>query len=70
MSVLRHPNAPPAAVAALIAAVIEANLYAPPWRLAQLITGELAAQGWHVGAPDSCRPTKSAATAGAEIGAL
>jgi hypothetical protein len=54
---------PPAAVAALIAAILEANPYAPPWRQAQLVTEELAAQGWHVGAPGTCRATNSAAGA-------
>jgi hypothetical protein len=64
----RRPNPPPEtrsepppAVAALIAAVIEANVFAPPWRQAQLVTEELALQGWHVGAPGTCRPTTSAA---------
>lgn len=63
VSTTPRSDPPPAAVAALIAAILEANPYAPPWRQAQLVTEELAAQGWHVGAPGSCRPTMSAADA-------
>jgi hypothetical protein len=49
----------PDAVVALMSAVLEANPFAPPARLAQLLAEELRREGWHVGAPGSCRPSMS-----------
>ena len=50
----------PDAVVALMSAVLEANPFAPPVRQAQLLVEELRREGWHVGAPGSCRLSMSA----------
>ena len=50
----------PAAVLALLAGVLEANPFAPPARMAHLLVEELRREGWHIGAPGSCRPSMSA----------
>lgn len=56
----RGPAEVPAAVVALFAAVLEANPFAPPVRMAGLLVEELRREGWHVGAPGLCRASTSA----------
>lgn len=57
----RGPAEVPAAVLALLAAVLEAHPFAPPVRQAELLARELRREGWQVGAPCSCRFTTEAA---------
>ena len=50
----------PDAVVALLSAVLEANPFAPPARMAELLAAELRREGWHIGAPGLCRHSMSA----------
>jgi hypothetical protein len=59
----------PDAVAALIAAVIEDNPFAPPRRQAQLAVEALRQERWRITAPGAGRPTNPAVPAPDRAGA-